>query len=245
MNSGKLLVAWRRSISWRPSSRQVRSFHSKYFPTLTARILNSTRHAVEHPNHLHFQSGEPNSRGVNAMERPSLRMISPESESRLAEGFSTGATAARVRVVNGETLLRNGVLQVDGRPLKVGHTHLVQDDPNTVKVDQGITVKHTLVEVVLVDQAGATTGLNGNAEVEVVTALLSEQTTNLLRSGLSEANAMGCGTGGNLRWVLKLGYHPGAVSLAQEFRQALHFSNQPDTSVGYFRMEREDSWPPS
>ena len=45
-------------------------------------------------------------------------------------------------------------------------------------------MEHTLVEIELVDQAGATTGLNGNAEVEVVAALLSEQATNLLRSGL-------------------------------------------------------------
>ncbi len=28
VNSGKLLVAWRRSIAWRPSPRHVRSFHS-------------------------------------------------------------------------------------------------------------------------------------------------------------------------------------------------------------------------
>jgi hypothetical protein len=69
------------------------------------------------------------------------------------ERITAGTRPAGVRVVNGEALLRNGVLKVDACTAEVRDTHLVHDDLNTVVVPHSVSVEHPLVEVQLVDQA--------------------------------------------------------------------------------------------
>src|SRR3712207_4798249 len=84
------------------------------------------------------------------------------------EGVSAGAGADRIGVVDGEALLLNGVLEVDGRAVEVGDAHLVHDHLDALEVDGGVPVEQALVEVELVDEAGAATGLDGDAQAEVV-----------------------------------------------------------------------------
>ncbi len=108
------------------------------------------------------------------------------------EAVSTRAATARVRVVNGEALLLDGVLEVDGRTIEVRDAHLVDDDLDAVaELVRRIPIERTLVEVQLIDQAGASARLNRDAEAEVVATLLLEQTLDLQRRGIREADAVG------------------------------------------------------
>src|SRR5690606_11792042 len=85
------------------------------------------------------------------------------------------------------------VLEVDIRAVEIGNTHLVDDHLDTVEVDGHIAVEHPLVEVELVDEAGATAGLYCDAQAEVVTTLLAEEAANLLGGGVCEPDAVGRG----------------------------------------------------
>ena len=68
------------------------------------------------------------------------------------------------------------------RAVEVGHAHLVDDDLDAVaELDDGVAVEHALVEVELVDEAGASAGLHGEAQTQVVTTLLLEQAAHLAR----------------------------------------------------------------
>ena len=54
------------------------------------------------------------------------------------------------------------------------------------KSRERVAVEHALVEVELVDQAGAAAGLHGDAQTQVVAALLLEQAADLLRGDVGE-----------------------------------------------------------
>ena len=64
-------------------------------------------------------------------------------------------------------------------PLRYGHAHLVDDDLDAVEVADGVAVEQPLVEVELVDQAGASARLDGNAQAQVGAAFLLEQAADL------------------------------------------------------------------
>jgi hypothetical protein len=111
---------------------------------------------------------------------------------------AAGAGPAGVGVVDGEPLLRNGVLEVDAGTAEVRHAHLVDDDLNAVVVTYGIPVKEALVEVELVDQTGATARLHGDAEAEVGPAFLLKEAADLACGNVGQLNLVGrqFGTGG-------------------------------------------------
>src|SRR6478735_309262 len=115
-----------------------------------------------------------------------------------AEGVAAGAAAARVGVVDGEALLLDGVGEVDRGALEVGGAHPVDDDLDTVEVADEVTVEAALVEVELVDQAGAAAGLNTDAEAEVVATLLLEQALDLRRRDVRQDDTVGGSLGLNL-----------------------------------------------
>src|SRR6478672_9747593 len=96
-----------------------------------------------------------------------------------AEGVAAGAGAARVGVVDREALLLDGVGEVDRRAVEVGSAHPVDDDLDPAEVAEQVTVEGALVEVELVDQARAATGLHAYAQAQVVTTLLLEQALDL------------------------------------------------------------------
>src|SRR6478736_5455272 len=115
-----------------------------------------------------------------------------------AEGVAAGAAAARVGVVDGEALLLDRVGEVDRGALEVGGTHPVDDDLDTVEVADEVTVEAALVEVELVDQAGAAAGLDTDAETEVVATLLLEQALDLRRRDVRQDDTVGGSLGLNL-----------------------------------------------
>src|SRR5690554_1416718 len=98
--------------------------------------------------------------------------ISLFSQCRSAEGVPTRAASAGVRVVDREALLLQGVLEVDVGAVQVRDAHLVDDDLDAVEVDGDVAVEQALVEVELVDEAGASARLHGNPKAEVVATFL-------------------------------------------------------------------------
>ncbi len=83
------------------------------------------------------------------------------------EGVTACAGACCVGVVDGEALLFDGVFEVDGGAVEVGCAHLVDDDFYAVEVADCVAVEDALVEVELVDEAGAAAGLDGDAQAQV------------------------------------------------------------------------------
>jgi len=111
------------------------------------------------------------------------------------EAVSTRATTVSVRVVDRETLLLDGVFEVDLRTIKVGNTHLVDNDLNAIaKLDARVAVEAALVEVELVDEAGATPGLHREAKSKVIATFLGQQAAHLLGSGIRQRYAVGGST---------------------------------------------------
>ena len=64
-------------------------------------------------------------------------------------------------------------------PPRYGRAHAVDDDRDAVQVELDVTVEAALVEEELVLQAGAAAGLDGDAQPQVVAALLVEQRAHL------------------------------------------------------------------
>src|SRR4051794_20873298 len=122
------------------------------------------------------------------------------------EGVAAGAGAARVRVVDREALLLDGVDEVDGRAREVGDAHPVDDDLDAgAELLGDVAVEGALVEEQLVAQAAAATRLHGDAEREVVAALLREQAGDLLRGRVGQDHAGGgAGLSGRLAHGLPL-----------------------------------------
>src|SRR5690606_6229411 len=119
--------------------------------------------------------GIPTSVTLNNDERPRPDGDEGVSEETSAEAVAAGAGAARVGVVDGEALLLDGVGEVDRRALEVGGAHPVDDDLHAAEVGEQVAVEGALVEVELVDEAGAATGLDTDAQAEVVATLLRQQ----------------------------------------------------------------------
>src|SRR5918997_1521130 len=118
------------------------------------------------------------------------------SEPGSVERVAAGAGAARVRVVDGEALLLDAVDEVDDRALQVRGRHPVDADLQPAEVAEQVAVELAVVEEQLVAQAGAATGLDGDAQVHVVAALLVEQRLGLERRGGGELDAVRLGLDG-------------------------------------------------
>src|SRR5690606_37835397 len=93
----------------------------------------------------------------------------------LVEGISTGAGSGCGRVVNGEALLRDGVLEIDRGTCEVRDAHLVNDDLDAIELADCITFEHALIEVKLVNQARAAAWLYGNAQTKIIAAFLFQK----------------------------------------------------------------------
>src|SRR6185312_7724629 len=79
---------------------------------------------------------------------------------RLVERVPAGAGAARVGVVDRETLLLDRVHEVDRRAGEVRTAHLVGHDLNAVECPDDVAFDLTLVEVQLIAQARTTPRLD-------------------------------------------------------------------------------------
>src|SRR3954470_19902153 len=90
----------------------------------------------------------------------------------LVERVAAGAGAARVRVVDREALLLDGVDEVDGRATQVRAAHAVDDHLDAAVLVGLVPVEEPLVEEELVTQTGAAAGLDGDAQSQVVATLL-------------------------------------------------------------------------
>src|SRR4051794_29081829 len=110
-----------------------------------------------------------------------------------AEGVAAGAGTRGVRVVDREALLLDGVDEVDRGSAQVRGAHPVGHDLDAVEVLDDVAVERTLVEEELVAQAGAATGLNGDAQREVLAALLLQQALDLRRGGVGQDDALARG----------------------------------------------------
>ena len=104
----------------------------------------------------------------------------------LVERVATGAGAAGVRVVDGETLLLDRVDEVDGRACEVGLAHLVDDDVDAAEAVDGVAVDGAVIEVELVAKTRAATGLDRYPQREVGATFLFEQGLHLRRGLVGE-----------------------------------------------------------
>src|SRR5690606_7851888 len=109
------------------------------------------------------------------------------------EAVTARAAACGVRVVDGEALLRDGVLEIDRGTVEVGDAHVVDDHLDAVELDRLVALEEALVEVELVDQARASAGLDGHAQTQVVAALLLEKALDLLRRSIRQRHAVRAG----------------------------------------------------
>src|ERR687886_322693 len=130
---------------------------------------------------------------------------------RSVEAVAAGAAAARVRVVDREALLLDGVGEVDRRAVEVGGAHPVDDDLDAAEVAQQVAVQHPLVEVELVDEAGAAAGLDGDPQAQVVAALLLEQALHLAGGDVGELHTVSGALGLAGRGGLVLECHAGSL----------------------------------
>src|SRR3954447_5161374 len=115
-----------------------------------------------------------------------------------AERVAARAAAAGVRVVDREALLLDRVGEIDRGALEVRRAHPVDDDLDTVEVADEVAIEAALVEVELVDQAGAAAGLDAHAQAEVVTTLLLEQALDLGGRDVRQDDTVGGSLGLNL-----------------------------------------------
>src|SRR6478735_6651935 len=120
------------------------------------------------------------------------------------EAVAAGARAGRVGVVDREALLLDAVDEVDHGAVEVGDAHPVDHHGHAVEVGHHVAVEAALVEEELVAEAGAPTGLHGDAQGEVVTALLLEEALHLAGSNRAQVDAVGAALGLKLRLKLRL-----------------------------------------
>src|SRR3954451_13019703 len=109
------------------------------------------------------------------------------------EGVAAGAGAARVRVVDREALLLDGVDEVDGRAAEVRDAHPVDDDLHATELEGLVAVEEALVEEELVAETRAATGLHRDPQPQVVATLLLQQRLHLESGGVTEDDAGGAG----------------------------------------------------
>src|SRR4051812_40924797 len=105
------------------------------------------------------------------------------------ERVTTGAGALRVRVVDGEALGVDAVREVDGGTGEVRRAHPVHDHLDTVEVGDDVAVERPLVEEQLVSQAGAATGLHGDAQAQVIAPFLIDQGLDLDSGNIGQDDA--------------------------------------------------------
>src|SRR5919199_2930061 len=132
------------------------------------------------------------------------------------EAVAAGAAAGRVRVVDREALLLDGVGEVDRGAVEVGSAHPVDDDLDAAEVAQQVAVEHPLVEVELVDEAGAAAGLDGDPQAQVVAALLLEQALHLAGGDVGELHTVNGALGLARRAGLVLECHAGSLRRGRE-----------------------------
>src|SRR5215469_7126984 len=113
------------------------------------------------------------------------------SGSCLVERVAAGARTRRIGVIDREALLLDRVHEVDGRAHQVRNAHLVGHDLDGAEAADDVAIHVALVEVQLVTQARAAARLHGNAQPQVIAALLLEQVTHLDRCGVGENDALG------------------------------------------------------
>ena len=139
------------------------------------RTCDLSRNATLIRFRVYNQEGRPPSGG---------RPVVPEGKGRFQwKRVSAGAGTRRVRVVDREALLLDGVLEVDRGAVEVRDAHLVDDDLDPAEVGGRVAVEQALVEVELVDETRAAAGLHGDPQAEVVATLLLEQAADLVGRG--------------------------------------------------------------
>src|ERR1700748_3291791 len=102
------------------------------------------------------------------------------------EGVAAGAGAGRVRVVDREALLLDGVHEVNRGAHEVRRGHLIGHHAHSAELLDDIAVERALVKVELVLQPGATARLHGHPQPQVIPAFLGEQRGHLRRGSLGE-----------------------------------------------------------
>src|SRR5690606_25986451 len=122
----------------------------------------------------------------------------PDRPGSSAERVPARAAARGVGVVDGEALLLDGVFEVDRGALEVGRAHLVDDHLDAVEVNGDVSVEQPLIEVELVDEARASTGLNGDTQAQIIAALLLAQRAHLCRGGIGQPHAVRGSLGGGV-----------------------------------------------
>ena len=88
------------------------------------------------------------------------------------ERISASATSLGVGVVYRETLLLDGVLEVDGGAIKVRNAHFVDSYLYSPETYDRIALEYALVEIELVDQATAATWLHSDPQTKIVATFL-------------------------------------------------------------------------
>src|ERR1700761_6151116 len=106
------------------------------------------------------------------------------------EGIAAGAGAGRVRVVDREALLLDGVHEVDRGAHEVRRGHLIGHHADAAELLHDVPVERALVEVELVAQARATARLHRHPQPQVVPALMSEQRPDLARGVVGEGDPL-------------------------------------------------------
>ena len=114
----------------------------------------------------------------------------------LAEGLSTGATIGCIGVVDIKALLFDRVVEVDRGTLKVRDALAVDDETDSIELDNGIAFFDALVKEELIFETRATARVNGNTEAIVIAVFLREKVLDLGCSIRGQDNAMLCGGSG-------------------------------------------------
>src|SRR6218665_5960 len=113
----------------------------------------------------------------------------------LAKRIAARATTLRIGIVDRKTLLLDRVFKINGCPVKVRNTHLVDNNLNAIKVHNRIAIKLTLIEIELVDETGASARLPRDPQTQIVASFLSKEAAHLIGGGVGKPHAVG-GIGG-------------------------------------------------
>ena len=99
---------------------------------------------------------------------------------RSGERLTACTGVLRIGVIDRESLALNGVREVDGCACEIGNAHTINNNLNTIEITDSVTIEQTIVEVQLVNQARAASGLNGDTQTEIVAAFLLKKALDLL-----------------------------------------------------------------